>query len=50
MQMTLIFYNYSYNTLRFCFLNPVGINKFKYERKMKWILEVSVKLFVIYSI
>ena len=32
------------------YLNLVGINKFKYERKTKWILEVAVKWFVIYSI
>ena len=32
------------------YLNLVGINKFKYERKRKWILEVAVKWFVIYSI
>ena len=32
------------------YLNLVGINKFKYEKKTKWILEVSVKGFVIYSI
>ena len=32
------------------YLNLVGINKFKYEKKTKWILEVAVKWFVIYSI
>ena len=32
------------------YLNLAGINKFKYERKTKWILEVAVKGFVIYSI
>ena len=32
------------------YLNLVGINKFKYEKKTKWILEVAVKGFVIYSI
>ena len=32
------------------YLNLVGINKFKYERNTKWILEVAVKGFVIYSI
>ena len=31
-----------------CYLNLSGINKFKYERKTKWILEVAVKWFVIY--